>query len=143
DGAGSREPAVHPGARHRRALGAIRKLGPPDAFRIVSSSTSFTPVIPGAAASDSAPASPKNVPHRGGPANPSADALKSKFGSAVTRVDVVWGETTIIVDQSKFLEIVRWLHADASQRYDFLVDVTAVEFRDSEMPIEVVWHVRS
>ena len=97
----------------------------------------------GAASQDAAPVSPKNVPHRGGAANPSADALKSKFGAAVRRVDVVWGETTVIVDQSKFLEIVRWLHDDASQRYDCLVDVTAVEFRDPEMPIEVVWHIRS
>jgi NADH-quinone oxidoreductase subunit C len=109
----------------------------------VTSPATFTPVIAGAASSDAAPVSPKNVPHRGGPANPSADALKSKFGTAITRVDVVWGETTVIVDKAKFLEIVRWLKDDPSQRYDFLVDVTAVEFRDSEMPMEVVWHIRS
>ena len=30
-----------------------------------------------------------------------------------------------------------------SQRYDYLSDVTAVEFRDLEQPIEVVWHLRS
>jgi len=41
------------------------------------------------------------------------------------------------------LDVVRWLHDDASQRYDYLVDVTAVEFRDTEQPIEVVWHLRS
>ena len=41
------------------------------------------------------------------------------------------------------LEIVRWLHDDASQRYDYLSDVTAVEYRDYETPIEVVWHLRS
>src|SRR5262249_43604880 len=32
---------------------------------------------------------------------------------------------------------------DPSQRYDYLSDVTAVEFRDLEQPIEVVWHLRS
>ena len=104
---------------------------------------SFTPVLAGAASSDAAPATPKYVPHRGGPANPSAEALKSKFGGAITRVDVVWGETTVIVDKAKFLDVVRWLKDDPSQRYDFLADVTAVEFRDNEMPIEVVWHLRS
>jgi NADH-quinone oxidoreductase subunit C len=41
------------------------------------------------------------------------------------------------------LDIVRWLHEDASQRYEYLVDVTAVEFRDVEQPLEVVWHLRS
>jgi NADH-quinone oxidoreductase subunit C len=40
-------------------------------------------------------------------------------------------------------EIVRWLHDDPTQRYDYLVDVTAVEYRDLERPIEVVWHLRS
>ena len=89
------------------------------------------------------PASPKNVAHRGGAPNPSADGLRARFGDAVQRVDVVWGETTVVVDRAKILEIVRWLHDDPSQQYDMLSDVTAVEFRDPELPIEVVWHLRS
>jgi NADH-quinone oxidoreductase subunit C len=110
----------------------------------VTPSAPFTPVIAGAASTDApAPATPKNVPNRGGPANPSADALRAKFGDAVRRVDVVWGETTVIVDKARAGEIVRWLHDDPGQRYDFLADVTAVEFRDTELPIEVVWHLRS
>jgi NADH-quinone oxidoreductase subunit C len=36
-----------------------------------------------------------------------------------------------------------WLREEQSQRYDLLVDVTGVEFRDAELPIEVVWHLRS
>ena len=104
----------------------------------------FTPVVPGAAVQNApAPVSPRSVPHRGGPVNPTADALRAKFGGAVQRVDVVWGETTVIVEGAKFLEIVRWLHDEPSQQYDMLVDVTAVEFRDPEPPLEVVWHLRS
>jgi NADH-quinone oxidoreductase subunit C len=61
----------------------------------------------------------------------------------VKRVDVVWGETSVIVDGARLLDIVRWLHDDSSQRYDYLSDVTAVEFRDPEQPLEVVWHLRS
>ena len=83
------------------------------------------------------------MPHRGGAADPSAEALRQKFGAAVQRVDVVWGETTIVLDKARFIEVARWLHDDAGQRYDLLVDVTAVEFRDTELPIEVVWHLRS
>src|SRR5205814_3829111 len=49
----------------------------------------------------------------------------------------------VIVDNSRLADIVQWLHDDPAQRYDFLADVTAVEFRDTEMPIEVVWHLRS
>ena len=102
----------------------------------------FTPVLAGSASSDT-PSTPRNVAHRGGAANPSADALRQRFGAAVRRIDVVWGETTVIVDATKLGEIVTWLHDDPGQRYDLLADVTAVEFRDAEQPLEVVWHVRS
>lgn len=108
-------------------------------------STSFSPVVAGSALPPDAPASatPKSVPHRGGTPNPTAEALQSRFATAVKSVAVVWGETTVIVDGGQLLEIVRWLHDDPSQRYDFLADVTAVEFRDLEQPIELVWHLRS
>ena len=89
------------------------------------------------------PATQRAVPHRGGAANPSAAALQARFGDAVQRVDVVWGETSVYVEPSRVLDVVRWLHDDPSQRYEYLVDVTAVEFRDVEQPLEVVWHLRS
>ena len=108
-------------------------------------STSFTPISPGSAlpGASVAPATLRSVPHRGGDVNPSAEAVRQKFGAAVQRVDVVWGETTVVVDRTRVQDIVRWLHDDPSQQYDYLSDVTAVEFRDLEQPIEVVWHLRS
>jgi len=107
-------------------------------------STSFTPVVVGSAAPDTpAPATPRGVAHRGGSANPSVAALQQRFGNAVQQVDVVWGETNIVVGHDQLLEIVRWLHDDPGQRYDYLSDVTAVEYRDPERPLEVVWHLRS
>jgi NADH-quinone oxidoreductase subunit C len=89
------------------------------------------------------PATPRNVAHRGGPANPTAAALAERFGDAVVRADVVWGETTVVVAADRLREIVQWLHDDPAQQYDYLSDVTAVEFRDFEQPLEVVWHLRS
>ncbi len=108
-------------------------------------SASFTPVVAGSAlGSDAAaPATPKNVRYQGGPRNPSVDAIREKFAGAVVRAAVVWGETTVVVDGARVLEIIQWLHDDPSQRYDYLSDVTAVEFRDVEQPLEVVWHLRS
>ena len=108
-------------------------------------SETFLPVLAGHAAGADVPApvTPKNVPHRDGPVNPSADALRTRFGAAIVRTDVVWGETTVIVQASQVNAIVRWLHDDPSQRYDYCSDVTAVEFRDLEHPLEVVWHLRS
>jgi len=110
----------------------------------VTPRTPFTPVIAGAGSPDAPPpATPKQVAHRGGAANPSAEELRAKFGAAVQSVDVVWGETTVIVARESLFEIVRWLHDDPRQRYDYLSDVTAVEFRDPERALEVVWHLRS
>ena len=108
-------------------------------------SNSFTPVIAGSALGNSvaAPVSPKNIPNRGGEMNPSVDALRRQFSNAVRRADVVWGETTVIVDGARVHDIIEWLHDDVSERYDYLSDVTAVEFRDLEQPVEVVWHLRS
>jgi NADH-quinone oxidoreductase subunit C len=75
--------------------------------------------------------------------NPSVDAIRQQFAGAVLRAEVVWDETTVVVDRARVHDIIRWLHDDPSQRYNYLSDVTAVEFRDLEQPIEVVWHLRS
>jgi NADH-quinone oxidoreductase subunit C len=108
-------------------------------------SNGFTPVVAGDALGSNAPApaTPKNVAHRGGAANPSVEAIRQRFSGAVLRSAVVWGETTVVVDGARVHEIIQWLHDDPAQRYDYLSDVTAVEFRDLEQPIEVVWHLRS
>lgn len=108
-------------------------------------STSFSPVVAGSALPNDAPApaTQKSIAHRGGTPNPSAAALQQRFVGAVQRVDVVWSETTVVVAGAQLLEVVKWLHDDPGQRYDYLSDVTAVEFRDLEEPIEVVWHLRS
>jgi NADH-quinone oxidoreductase subunit C len=103
----------------------------------------FEVVRTGASASGAAPATQRNVPHRGGEANASAKALQDKFSAGVKRVEVIWGETIVYVDPASAHEIIRWLHDDQSQQYDFLSDVTAVEYRDADVPIEVVWHLRS
>ena len=104
----------------------------------------FEIVLTGAANPDApAPVTPRDVPYRSGAANPSAAALQEKFGDAITRVAVIWGETTVYVDRARVGEIIRWLHDDPSQRYDYLADLTAVEYREAELPLEVVWHLRS
>ncbi len=101
--------------------------------------------IQAAIASDAngSPITPTNIVHRGGPVNPSAAALVARFGAAIVRTDVTWGETTVFVTNEALHGIVRWLHDEPSERYDYLVDVTAVEYRDADRPIEVVWHLRA
>ena len=90
-----------------------------------------------------APVSPKNVPHRGGAMNPSADRIKAKFAAGFVRAEVIWGETIVFVRPEHVFEVIQYLHDDPSEQYDYLSDVTAVEYRDLEQPLEVVWHIRS
>jgi NADH-quinone oxidoreductase subunit C len=90
-----------------------------------------------------APRTPYGIPHRGGEPNPSAVAIKERFPHAYVRHDVVWGETTVFIRAGDVQTVCAWLHGDPSQRYEYLSDVTAVEYRDSSRPIEVVWHLRS
>ena len=104
----------------------------------------FEIVTPGSALKDApAPASLKEVSQYGAPPNPSAAALAEHFPMAVERQLVIWGETVVYVATGSVLEVMQWLHDDAGQRYDYLSDVTAVEYRDFDRPIEVVWHLRS
>jgi NADH-quinone oxidoreductase subunit C len=103
----------------------------------------FDVVRTGALASGPAAATQRNLARRGGDANPSAKALQDRFGAAIKRVEVIWGETVVHIDPAKVKEVIRWLHDDPSEQYDFLSDVTAVEYREPDMPIEVVWHLRS
>lgn len=104
-----------------------------------------TPAVHASVASDvnGAPITPVNIPRYGAPANASAASLASQFGSDILRTEVVWGETTVFVPVSRVHEIIQWLHDTPTERYDYLVDVTAIEYREANRPLEVVWHLRS
>ncbi len=90
-----------------------------------------------------APVTPSDLPHTGGPENPSAAVIRERFPDAVTRVEVTWGDTTVYLVPAKAKEILTWLRDDETQRYDYLSDVTCVEYRDFGRPLQVVWHLRS
>ncbi len=75
--------------------------------------------------------------------NPSVDALRATFGTAIGRAQEVRGDTIVTVESSRLLEVMRWLRDTPGQRHEYLVDVTAVEYRDHERPLEVVYFLRS
>jgi NADH-quinone oxidoreductase subunit C len=102
----------------------------------------FAIVHPGTGNSE-VPATPKNVAVHGGPESPSAAAIAAKFPGAVKRTVVSRGETSVTVDIAQIHAVIKWLHDDPTQSYEYLSDVTAVEHRDLSLPIEVVWHLRS
>src|SRR2546430_6987033 len=53
------------------------------------------------------------------------------------------GDTIVYVARAALLAVMAWLRDTPGQQYDYLVDVTAVEYRDRERPLEVVYNLRS
>ena len=73
----------------------------------------------------------------------SAAALKARFGAAVTRVWESCGDTIVHVAGVRAHEILAWLRDDPTQRFDYLTDITCVDYRDIERPLEVCYQLRS
>lgn len=70
------------------------------------------------------------------------DALRAQFGAAVTGGAAARdGIPGIRVAAESLTNVMSWLRETAG--FDYLVDVTAVEFRDRERPLEVVYLLRS
>ncbi|HEU5358833.1 MAG TPA: NADH-quinone oxidoreductase subunit C [Gemmatimonadales bacterium] len=76
-------------------------------------------------------------------AHPSVAALRARFGAALARTSESCGDTIVWVTRDQAHSVLAWLRDDPAQAYDYLVDVTAVEYRDLELPLEVVWQLRS
>ncbi len=75
--------------------------------------------------------------------SPSAAALREAFGDVVRRVQVSNGDTIVVVARERVHDVLRWLKETPGQQFDYLTDVTAVEYRDPERPLEVVWQLRA
>ena len=75
--------------------------------------------------------------------SPSVPALRAEFGAAVTRHAVSCGDTIVYVERDRSHDVLAWLRDTPGQQFDYLTDVTAVEYRDPERPLEVVWQLRS
>ena len=75
--------------------------------------------------------------------HPSVDALKQKFAEAILHTEVNSGDQHVVfVEPSRNLEILAWLKDDPEQRYDLLVDVTAVDYGGGR-PIQLVYQLWS
>ena len=73
----------------------------------------------------------------------SAAALQARFGTAVTRAWVSCGDTIVHVARERAHEILAWLRDDPAQQYNYLTDITCVDYRDVERPLEVCYQLRS
>ncbi len=75
--------------------------------------------------------------------SPSVDALRAAFGPAIRRASVSCGDTIVWVDPARAHEILAWLKTTPGQGFNYLTDITAVDYRDPEHPLEVVYQIRS
>ena len=75
--------------------------------------------------------------------NPTLPALRRTFGDAIGRALESCGQSIVYVRCDAVRDVLAWLKDASEERYDYLVDVTAVEYRDAERPLEVVYQLRS
>ncbi|MBS1241955.1 MAG: nuoC [Gemmatimonadetes bacterium] len=80
------------------------------------------------------------------PAGTAADtvaSLRTAFGAAVLRHATPSEDDVVWVENARAHEILAWLKDTPGQDFDYLTDVTAVDYRDPELPLEVVYQLRS
>ena len=76
----------------------------------------------------------------------SAEALtraKNLLGDAVTASHAYRGDETLVIDPRRVVQAMKTLRDDEELAFDFLVDLTAVDYLGREPRFEVVYHLRS
>src|ERR1039458_9707207 len=71
------------------------------------------------------------------------DKLKEKFGAGILQADSALGEDSIVIARDKAPEIFRTLHDDGDFTFEFLIDVTAVDWLERHPRFEVVYQLKS
>ena len=75
--------------------------------------------------------------------SPSVSALRGEFGEAIERALVSCGDTIVYAGRDRSHDVLAWLRDTPGQEFNYLTDVTAVDYRDPERPLEVVYQLRS
>jgi NADH-quinone oxidoreductase subunit C len=78
-----------------------------------------------------------------GDRHPALPALEARFPGALIRSEVSAGDEQIVYfDSLRLLEVLTWLKEDPDHHYDFLSDVTAVDFGGGA-PLQIVYQLFS
>lgn len=97
---------------------------------------------------EAGPASPESAGSGDGGASgaashPTVTALRERFGDAVLHHAVMAGDEHVVrVPAERLLEILSWLKTDPDQLYDYLADLTAVDWGGGR-PLELVYQLWS
>jgi NADH-quinone oxidoreductase subunit C len=70
-------------------------------------------------------------------------ALRAAFPDGIIRTQVFSGQMVVSVSRDRAHAMLAWLKNDPAQHFDYLTDITCVEYRDPELPLEMVYQLRS
>jgi NADH-quinone oxidoreductase subunit C len=90
---------------------------------------------------------PQGGPSPGAAADPASHdgvaAMRKRFGESVLHHTIMAGDEHVVyVAADRIVDVLAWLQGDETQRYDLLLDVTAVDY-GSGRPLEVVYQLWS
>jgi NADH-quinone oxidoreductase subunit C len=71
------------------------------------------------------------------------EKLKERFGADILTAESARGEETVVVPRDRALEVLRALHDDPSLSFNFLSDLTGVDWLERSPRFDVVYHLRS
>jgi len=104
--------------------------------------TLFDAVEKGPRTSRAAPEGVASVPAEV-PSHPSVAALRAKFGEAIGAHQLHAGdEHVVFVESSRIREVLEYLQQDPDHHYEFLLDLTAVDYGGGK-PLQVVYQLWS
>jgi NADH-quinone oxidoreductase subunit C len=125
------------------AAAAPPKPAAPPAGAAAPATPPAKPVAPAAAAAKPAvPAAPKEAPPK--PVlleNEFVTKLKAKFGDAIREAWIDRKQSILVVDREELLTLARYFRDQ--EKYDFLTDLTAVDWPKREKRFDVVWNLYS
>ncbi|CAN5808982.1 hypothetical protein BH23GEM5_BH23GEM5_22670 [soil metagenome] len=77
------------------------------------------------------------------PAHPSVEAMRERFGEGLLRHELTAGDEHVAyIDPDRIKEILGWLKDDPAQRYDYLADLTAIDWGNGRT-LQVVYQLWS
>lgn len=76
-------------------------------------------------------------------ANAFIDRVKGKFGASILRAETFRGETTLVVEKDRLVEVLEFLKHDQDLSYDYLTDICGVDYTPRKPRFEVVYHLCS
>lgn len=75
--------------------------------------------------------------------SPSVAALRKAFGPVIQKSQISCGDSIVWVDRGRAHDVLAWLRDTPTQEFNYLTDITAVDYRDPERELEVVYQLRS